>query len=87
MCRVTGERAANSPGICAICGGRLSHGTTNIPFVRGDRMFLVKGVPAEVCGDCGEAYLDGPTVDRTLAMVKGLEDANAEISVARYRAA
>jgi YgiT-type zinc finger domain-containing protein len=82
-----GERAARNRGICAVCGGGLGKATTNIPFVRGDRLFLVKGVPAEVCGDCGEAYLDGPTLDRALAMVKGFEAADAEFSVARYRAA
>ena len=59
----------------------------NLPFLQGDRVFLVKGIPADLCGDCGEAYLDGPTLDRTLAMVRGLEAADVELSVARYRAA
>ena len=84
---MTGAQDAGVSGRCAFCGGGLARGTANVPFSRGERVFVVKGVPAEVCGDCGEPYLDGPTLDRVLAIFKQLEAADAEVSVARYRAA
>jgi YgiT-type zinc finger domain-containing protein len=72
---------------CALCGGRLAPGLATIPFIRGERVITLKGLPAEVCGDCDEAYLAGDVVDRVQAIVEELEGLDAEVLVARYRAA
>jgi len=48
---------------------------------------LVREVPALVCGDCGEAYLEGPMVDRLLSIVRELQQMQAEVSIVRYKAA
>jgi YgiT-type zinc finger domain-containing protein len=74
-------------GICALCGGRLDAGTTSLPFATEARTLVVKGVPALVCGDCEEAYLDGPILDEVLALVRQQDTLHAEVSVVRFRAA
>jgi YgiT-type zinc finger domain-containing protein len=33
-------------------------GTTSYTFDRDDRLIVLKDVPAQVCGGCGEAWLD-----------------------------
>lgn len=74
-------------GRCALCGGTLQMRSATIPFVRGDRVVTIREVPAEVCEECGEAYMSGATTDRVQELVDGLEAAGAEMTVARYQAA
>jgi hypothetical protein len=50
-------------------------------------LLLVKGIPADVCGDCGEAYLHGDVLDLVVALARTLRSQDAEVSVVRYRAA
>ena len=54
--------------------------------VRGERVMTIRGVRAEICSDCGEAYLSGEVTDRDQEQVARLEALDAEVSVARYRA-
>ena len=44
---------------CVICKtGQAVDGTTTVTLQRGDSVIVIKDVPAKVCGDCGEYYLD-----------------------------
>jgi hypothetical protein len=58
-----------------------------MPFPMESGMLLVKGVPAEICGDCGEPYLVGHTVDRIKEILKSFEKLATEVSIVSYRAA
>jgi len=80
-------RLGTDGGTCALRAGALRHGSATIPFVRGENVVTIRDVPAEVCGDCGEAYLSSAVTDRVQQLVQQLESLNAEVSVARYRAA
>ena len=43
---------------CVICKvGETSPGKTAVTLERGPMTLVFKGVPAEVCGNCGEAYV------------------------------
>jgi YgiT-type zinc finger domain-containing protein len=43
---------------CAICKiGENRPGKTTVTLERAGATLVFKGVPAEVCGNCGEAYL------------------------------
>jgi YgiT-type zinc finger domain-containing protein len=72
---------------CPLCGGSLEAGRATLPFVRGERVITIRDVPAEVCGDCGEAYLSGPVTDAVQDLVQKLEALDSEVSVARFHAA
>lgn len=76
-----------TPGTCAICGGSVAPGEATIPFVRGRRVLSIRDVPAHVCGDCGEAYLAGPVVDRVQELLAELEALDDEVAIAPYRVA
>jgi len=44
---------------CVMCkGGELAPGKTTVNVQRGETLVIIKDVPADVCRDCGEAYLD-----------------------------
>ncbi|MBP7069461.1 MAG: type II toxin-antitoxin system MqsA family antitoxin [Methanothrix sp.] len=43
--------------ICALCGGKLREGLTELVLKAGDDLAVIKRVPALVCSCCGEAYL------------------------------
>jgi hypothetical protein len=47
---------------------------------------VVKGVPAEVCENCGEYYLHEPTARRVAGMAEAAERSGAEIEARKMAA-
>jgi YgiT-type zinc finger domain-containing protein len=44
-------------GICPLCGGELYPGTTIMAFDNEhEQVIVVRGIPADVCAQCTEAY-------------------------------
>ena len=44
---------------CAICKyGETTAGEVTVTLERGATVVIIKGAPAQVCGNCGEYYLD-----------------------------
>ena len=70
---------------CVICKhGETRPGTTTVTLER-DRMTLVfKRVPAQVCQNCGEAYLDEATSSRLLATAEEAAGAGVQVDVRDY---
>ena len=56
------------PDMCALCGGKLREGLTELVWKAGDELEVIKRVPALVCSCCGEAYLT-PEVSEKINMV------------------
>jgi len=47
---------------CTICKhGQTEPGSTTVTLERGNMTLVIKGVPAQVCSNCGEAYVDEET--------------------------
>lgn len=60
---------------CPICRNYDTQpGTTTVTLERGDLTFVVKDVPAQVCANCGEDYVDADVTRLIMAMA---EDAAA----------
>lgn len=72
---------------CPLCGGDMTEGATAIPFFIDEKIVVVKDVPAEICTDCGEAYMKSSVVGEIETILDRLADLNAEVSVIRYSAA
>jgi YgiT-type zinc finger domain-containing protein len=54
---------------CVICKhGTTAPGHTTVTPVRDRTVLVIKDVPAEICADCGEYYLDQVTTTRVSAM-------------------
>lgn len=51
------------PEPCPRCGEVMSPGTVKTAIWRGDRLFIVEDIPAQVCGTCMEQFYDEETTD------------------------
>lgn len=62
---------------CVICRtGETHSGKTTVTLQRRQTVVVIRDVPAEICEDCGEYYLDDATANRVYA--------DAEQSVLRH---
>ena len=48
---------------CSVCGARLTTELITYAHTTGEHVYIITGVPAEVCPQCGEQYLAPETVD------------------------
>jgi YgiT-type zinc finger domain-containing protein len=72
---------------CAICKtSNTAPGTATVTLQRGDSVVVIKEVPAEVCGQCGEYYLDDSTTAKVLAMAEAGVAHHAEVEILRFAA-
>ena len=73
---------------CVICKrGDTQSGTTTVTLDRGEFTMVVKDVSAEVCSNCGEAYVDQKTTRRLLRSAEKAAHNGAQVEVCRYAVA
>jgi YgiT-type zinc finger domain-containing protein len=74
--------------ICVICRqADLEPGTTTTTLTRGKLTLVVRDVPAQVCPNCGEAYLDEHAAQHLLTTAEQLARTGAYVDVREYVAA
>jgi YgiT-type zinc finger domain-containing protein len=66
---------------CPLCGGGLREELATLPFVVKGSVVVVKGVAAEVCADCGEAFLGGKDVDAVTALLQDAVNHHVELTI------
>ena len=72
---------------CQICkSGEMRSGTATVTLSRGESTIVIKGVPAEVCDNCGEYYLSEETARRAYKLADDAVRAGAEVEVLRFAA-
>jgi YgiT-type zinc finger domain-containing protein len=72
---------------CLICQhGETARGETTVTLERGDTTLVIKGVPADVCENCGEAYVDEVTATALLDEIKSAAKLGVAVEVRRYAA-
>ena len=70
---------------CVMCkGGELAPGKTTVTGQRGETLVIIKDVPANVCKDCGEAYLDDQVGHKIEQKVEEAVVRHTEIGIFRY---
>lgn len=73
---------------CVICKhGQTEPGVTTVTLERGVTTIVIKGVPAQVCDNCGEAYVDEETTRALLQTAEAEAHAGAQVEVREYQAA
>jgi YgiT-type zinc finger domain-containing protein len=50
--------------LCPLCGGSKKPGTTTYSVELGFGVVVVRNVPATVCAQCGEEWIDSDTAQR-----------------------
>lgn len=70
---------------CVICKqGETVPGTATVTLSRDGTTIVVKGVPARVCENCGEEYIDEEITDGLLQFAEEAASRGVEIDVRQY---
>lgn len=73
---------------CVICkSGDVQPGSTTFTVERGNMTLVLKGVPARVCSQCGEAYFDEATTQHIEDIVAKAQHTGVQVAVQDYAAA
>lgn len=73
---------------CVICkSGSTKPGSTTVTLEREGTVLVIKGVPAEICSNCGEYYLDEMTSEKLLKMAKDTSEKGVEVEVMHLKSA
>lgn len=72
---------------CALCKhGETAPGHVTVTLQRGETTVILKGVPASICENCGEYYLDEEVASQVYAMAERAVKDGAEVEIRRYAA-
>ncbi|MDD4802801.1 MAG: type II toxin-antitoxin system MqsA family antitoxin [Syntrophomonas sp.] len=69
---------------CIMCKSQLSKNRVNHIVDYCGRIVIIRNVPANVCGQCGEYYVDNDTAMRLEEITGELINNKAEILVLNY---
>lgn len=73
---------------CMICKqGETQPGAVTVTLERGGTTLVFKNVPAQVCANCGEAYVDDATTERLLEVAEAALKAGVQVEVREFVAA
>ncbi len=74
--------------MCPICRqGETREATTTVTLERDGLTFVAKDVPAMVCANCGEDYVDEQTTRQILRMAEEAAASGVQVDVRAFRAA
>jgi YgiT-type zinc finger domain-containing protein len=72
---------------CVICRqGALAPGHVTVTLQRDKSIIIIKGVPADVCQDCGEYYLNESVASIVYAKAEDSVHRHAEVEILQYAA-
>lgn len=73
---------------CVICkNGELKEGQTVATFSRGKTTVVFQDVPAQICQNCGEAFLSESTTSKLLKLAETAARSGIQVEVREYLAA
>ena len=72
---------------CPICKhGELRAGTSSVTLERNQLTLVIKGVPARVCDNCPEAFIDESISRELLAQATAASDEGIQVEVRQFAA-
>ena len=73
---------------CVICkNGDTESGHTTVTFERDESVIVFKKVPAQVCRNCGEAYIDEEIAESLLESVEEVSAEGVQVDIRQFSAA
>lgn len=70
---------------CVICkNGTTSNGFVNVPIVRKDKIIFIKNIPAQICNNCGEYYIDTNVAKEIYEKASERMNQGVEMEVTQY---
>ena len=72
---------------CVLCRhGDTRPGKATVTLERGETTVLIRGVPAQVCENCGEYYLSEEITENVMARAEEAVKHGAEVEILRFAA-
>lgn len=72
---------------CTICKqGETKPDQVTVTLQRGETTIIFKGVPADVCENCGEYYLSGKVAKQVMQRAEESVKSGAEVEILRFAA-
>lgn len=82
--RIQKEKVMN----CVVCkSGTTTLGTTTVTLERGATVVVVRHVPAHVCDNCGEVYLENDASKQVMEIAQAAVASGTVVQIQEYRAA
>jgi YgiT-type zinc finger domain-containing protein len=72
---------------CPLCGGKKSEGSTTFTADLGFGVVVVRNVPALVCDQCGEDWINDETMISLESIVEDAKENQSELEMVPYRKA
>jgi YgiT-type zinc finger domain-containing protein len=70
---------------CIVCqDGETRAGSTTVTLARKGRMLVIKDVPAEICVNCGEDYVDPCIIQEIVALIDKMPKNDILVDVRQY---
>ena len=70
---------------CPLCKGKMLKGFTNLPFGIGENLLVVKDVPAFVCEQCGDSFVEIENVRIVEKLVISAEKDGVTLGFIKFR--
>lgn len=67
--------------LCPLCGGRKKPGTTTYSVELGTGVVVVRNVQAQICGQCGEEWIDNQTAQKLEQIVEEARKKRRQVEV------
>ena len=72
---------------CLLCKhGETRPGNVTVTLQRRETTVILKGVPADVCGNCGEYFLTEAVTGQALERAERAAESGVEIEILRFAA-
>jgi len=73
---------------CMICKhGETKQGTTTVTLEKDSSTIVFKEVPAQICDNCGEKYIDEATTKELLNKARNIVKNGVEVDIRKYEIA
>ncbi len=73
---------------CVVCkNGNTKAGVATLTLEKENSTIVFKGVPAEVCENCSEEYIDSETTKKLLSDANKAVEAGVQVDVRAFKAA
>ena len=69
---------------CVFCRASLEKGRVNHIVDLGEGIIIIRNVPANICKQCGEYYLDTEIALKLEALVEEIKKNKMEVSIINY---
>ena len=70
---------------CVVCKvGQTHPGTATVALERAGMTLVIKGVPAQVCSNCGEAYVEQDATRRLLREAEEAAQAGVQVLIREF---